>query len=206
MSALPLEPCPTVDLIFPINGRFLPRDHAQALKDALCQAWPWLEAEPLAGVQGIKLVPGLEPQAMLSGRAKLLLRLSRERAAELVKGTAMDLQVAGQALHLGVPHVRELVPHTTMYAYHVAAAEADTDETTFMAGVTQALSALGVGGERVCGKRQQLALASGRVTTFSLMLHGLAPAPSLHLQQHGIGPHRLLGCGIFIPQKSAAAV
>ncbi|MDP1530012.1 type I-MYXAN CRISPR-associated protein Cas6/Cmx6 [Rhodoferax sp.] len=204
MSALALEPCPTVDLIFPISGRFLPRDHAQALKDALCRAWPWLEVEPLAGVQCIKLVPGLEPQAMLSGRAKLLLRLSRERATELINATAIDLEVADQALHLGVPHVRELVPHTTLYAFHVAAT--DADEVAFMASVTQALSGLGVGGERVCGKRQQLTLASGVVPTFSLMLHGLAPEPSLHLQRHGIGPHRLLGCGIFIPHKSAAAV
>jgi CRISPR-associated protein Cas6 len=196
--------CPTVDLIFPISGRFLPRDHAQALKNALCRAWPWLEAEPLAGVQGIKLVPGLEVQAMLSGRAKLLLRLSRARASELLNGPAVDLEVAGQALHLDVPHVRELVPHTTLYAYHVAAA--DADEVAFMATIARELAGLGVGGERVCGKRQQLALASGAVTTFSLMLHGLAPEPSLHLQQHGIGPHRLLGCGIFIPHKSAAAV
>lgn len=198
------EPCPTVDLIFPINGRFLPRDHAQALKDALCRAWPWLEAEPLAGVQGIKLVPGLEAQAMLSGRAKLLLRLSRPRATELLSSPAIDLEVAGQALHLDVPHVRELVPHTTLYAYHVAAA--DPDEVAFMTAVTRELAALGVGGERVCGKRQRLTLASGAVTTFSLMLHALAPEPSLHLQQHGLGPHRLLGCGIFIPHKSAAAV
>ncbi|MDO9142804.1 type I-MYXAN CRISPR-associated protein Cas6/Cmx6, partial [Rhodoferax sp.] len=94
--------------------------------------------------------------------------------------------------------------HTTLYAFHVAAT--DADEVAFMASVTQALSGLGVGGERVCGKRQQLTLASGVVPTFSLMLHGLAPEPSLHLQRHGIGPHRLLGCGIFIPHKSAAAV
>lgn len=204
MTPTATEPCPTVDLIFPLSGRFLPRDHAQALRDALCSAWPWLEAEPLAGVQGIKLVPGLETQAMLSGRAKLLLRLSRARATELLNGTAIDLEVAGQALRLDVPHVRELVPHTTLYAYHVAAA--DAIEVAFMADVARELAELGVGGERVCGKRQQLALASGVVTTFSLMLHGLAPEPSLHLQQHGIGPHRLLGCGIFIPHKSAAAV
>ena len=198
------EPCPTVDLIFPVSGRFLPRDHALALKEALCRAWPWLEAEPLAGVQNIKLVPGLDAQAMLSGRAKLLLRLSRERATELLSGPPADLEVAGQALRLDVPHVSELVPHTTLYAYHVAAA--DSDEEAFMATVSRELTELGVGGERVCGKRQRLTLASGPVTTFSLMLHGLAPEPSRHLQQHGIGPHRLLGCGIFIPHKSAAAV
>jgi len=204
MTTADTGPCPTVDLIFPLSGRFLPRDHAQALKDALCRAWPWLEAEPLAGVQNIKLVPGLDNQAMLSGRAKLLLRLSRARATELLDGAAIDLEVAGQALHLEVPHVRELVPHTTLYAYHVAAT--DADEVAFMATVSRELAELGVGGERVCGKRQRLTLASGTVPTFSLMLHALAPEPSLHLQQHGLGPHRLLGCGIFIPHKSAAAV
>lgn len=198
------EDCPTVDLLFPISGQFLPRDHAQALKDALCRAWSWLEAEPLAGIQGIKLVPGLDAQAMLSRRAKLLLRLSRQRATELLSGPGLELDVAGHALRVDVPHVRELVPHTTLYAYHVAAA--DAIEEAFMADVARELGGLGVGGERVCGKRQQLTLASGVVTTFSLMLHGLAPEPSLHLQQHGIGPHRLLGCGIFIPHKSAAAV
>ncbi|WP_296492676.1 type I-MYXAN CRISPR-associated protein Cas6/Cmx6 [Rhodoferax sp.] len=204
MSPAATEPCPTVDLIFPVRGRFLPRDHALALKGALCRVWPWLEAEPLAGVQNIKLVPGLDAQAMLSGRTKLLLRLSRERATGLLSSPAIDLEVAGQALHLDAPHVRELVPHTTLYAYHVAAA--DADEVTFMAMVSRELTALGVGGERVCGKRQRLTFDSGAATTFSLMLHGLAPEPSLHLQQHGIGPHRLLGCGIFIPHKSAAAV
>lgn len=204
MTAAAPAPCPTVDLIFPVSGQFLPRDHAQALKDALCKAWPWLDAEPLAGVQSIKLVPGTEPQAMLSRRTKLLLRLSRPRASELLSGPAIDLKVAGQTLHLDVPHVRELVPHTTLYAYHVAAT--DADEVTFMASISRELSDLGIGGERVCGKRQCLLLASGVVTTFSLMLHALAPEPSLHLQQHGLGTHRLLGCGIFIPHKSAAAV
>jgi len=196
--------CPTVDLLFPVSGRFLPRDHAQALKNALCSAWPWLEDEPLAGVQSIKLVPGLDSQAMMSRRTKLLLRLSRLRASELLAGPDLDLNVAGQPLHLDAPHVRELVPHTTLYAHHVAAT--DADEVSFMADVARELADLGIGGERVCGKRQRLTLASGAVTTFSLMLHGLAPGPSLHLQQHGIGPHRLLGCGIFIPHKSAAAV
>ncbi|MDD2917542.1 type I-MYXAN CRISPR-associated protein Cas6/Cmx6 [Rhodoferax sp.] len=204
MTTAAPELCSTVDLIFPISGRFLPRDHAQPLRDALCSAWPWLEGEPLAGVQGIKLVPGTEPQAMLSRRTKLLLRLSRPRASELLDGPGLDIDVAGHALHLDAPHVRELVPHTTLYAYHVVAA--DTDEVAFMAAVTRELTDLGIGGERVCGKRQRMTLASGVVTTFSLMLHGLAPEPSLHLQQHGIGPHRLLGCGIFIPHKSAAAV
>ncbi len=198
------SPCATVDLVFPVSGRFLLRDHAQSLKEALCDAWPWLAGEPMAAVHAIKLVTGAEPLAMLSGRAKLMLRLSRQRAQALLSCDPIDLTVAGHALRLASPHVHELVPHTTLYAYRVAAS--DADEVAFMQGIAAELAGLGIAGERVCGKRQQLSLAHGTVTAFSLMLHGLAPAPSLHLQQQGLGPYRLQGCGIFIPHKSAAAV
>ena len=58
----------------------------------------------------------------------------------------------------------------------------------------------------ICGKRQQRDWPAGVVTTFSLMLHGLTASDSLRLQELGLGRHRLLGCGIFVPHKSAAAV
>jgi hypothetical protein len=65
---------------------------------------------------------------------------------------------------------------------------------------------LAIGGERVCGKRHSMVVSGGVLNTFSLMLHALAPEQSLRLQQCGLGPHRLLGCGLFVPHKSAAAV
>ncbi len=58
----------------------------------------------------------------------------------------------------------------------------------------------------MCGKRQQRDSGAGAVVGFSLMLHGLSAADSLTVQRVGIGPHRALGCGLFVPHKSAAAV
>ena len=193
-----------VDLVFPVGGSTLPRDHAQALLDALTVQWPWLKSEAQAGIHAIKLVPGTQPQAMLSHRTRLLLRVPNHRAPELLATSGIELVVAGKPMNLGTPHTRELLPHATLYAYHVAAG--DADEIAFMAKVTRELADLDIGGERVCGKRLQLALAGGVLNTFSLMLHALAPEQSLRVQYLGIGPHRLLGCGIFIPHKSAAAV
>ena len=193
-----------VDVVFPVSGSTLARDHAQALQDALSSQWPWLKSEAQAGIHAIKLMPGTQPQAMLSNRTKLLLRAPTHRAPELLTTSSIELMVAGQPMALGAPHTRELQPHATLYAYHVAADNAD--EVAFMAEVTRELSDMGIGGERVCGKRQQLLIAGGALTTFSLMLHALAPEQSLRVQYLGIGPHRLLGCGIFIPHKSAAAV
>ena len=193
-----------VDVVFPVIGSTLPRDHAQALRSALCHQWPWLESEAQTGIHTIKLVPGTQPQAMLSHRTKLLLRVPTHRTSELLATTGIDLVVAGQPVNLGTPHTRELLPHATLYAYNVAGASAD--EVSFMAEVTRELAELGIGGERVCGKRQQISHASGMLNTFSLMLHALAPEQSVRLQCIGVGQHRLLGCGIFIPHKSAAAV
>lgn len=204
MSDAPTPVATAVDVVFPVTGSTLARDHAQALQDALSGQWPWLQSEAQAGIHAIKLVAGTQPQAMLSNRAKLLLRVPTQRAPELLATSAIELMVAGHPMNLGAPHTRELQPHATLYAYHVAASNAD--EAAFMAEVTEELSDMGIGGERVCGKRQQLLVAGGVLTTFSLMLHALAPEHSLRVQYLGIGPHRLLGCGIFIPHKSAAAV
>ena len=193
-----------VDVVFPLAGRQLPRDHAQGMSDAVCALAPWLAVQASAGIHPVKLVPGLDAQALLSGRGRLVLRVPRTRAATLAELAGVSLDVAGEKLVLGVPHTRELLGHATLYAYSVAAAT--SDELAFMQTVAEELDALGIRGHTVCGKHHRRVLASGRLDCFSLMLHGLGIDQSLLLQDRGLGGHRLLGCGIFVPHKSAAAV
>ncbi len=142
--------------------------------------------------------------ALLPGRGRLVLRVPRTRAAALAQLAGVSLDVAGEELVLGGPHTRELLGHATLYAYSVAAAT--TDELDFMQTVAEELDALGIRGHSVCGKQHHKVLASGRLDCFSLMLHGLGIDQSLLLQERGLGGRRLLGCGIFVPHKSAAAV
>jgi CRISPR-associated protein Cas6 len=193
-----------VDAVFPLAGRTLPRDHAEALQQALCAQWPWLQTDGQAGIHSIRLVSGLDEPALLSRRACLLLRVGARRLEALMARAGIELAVAGHALSLGLPRPRELRPHGTLYACKVAAESAD--EIAFMAAVERELADLNIGGQRVCGRHQQLRLGGRVLNTFSLMLHALAPEQSLRLQCAGIGPYRLLGCGLFVPHKSAAAV
>lgn len=193
-----------VDMVFPLAGHSLPRDHAQALQQALLQALPWLAGEPQAGIHAVKLVSGNENLALLSQRTRLLLRLPRERVATAQALAGRTIEVAGCAVQLGPPHLRELLPHATLYAPAVAAPGAD--EAAFMQAVADELQTLEVRSQTVCGKRNSRQLQGQTLTTFSLMLHALSLADSLRLQEQGLGPHRLLGCGIFVPHKSAAAV
>lgn len=193
-----------VDMVFPLAGQSLPRDHAQPLQQALLQALPWLAEDPQAGIHPVKVVPGNEAQAWLSQRARLLLRLPRQRVDAAAELAGQTLALADGTLRLGVPHLRELLPHATLYAYAVAAPS--DDEADFLLAVDAELAQLQVRSQRVCGKRHSRQLHGRDMTTFSLMLHALSPAHALRIQEHGLGPHRLLGCGIFVPHKSAAAV
>jgi CRISPR-associated protein Cas6 len=98
--------------------------------------------------------------------------------------------------------VRELLPWSTLYA-HVVASD-DDDEAAFLRWVETELAALGVAGRAICGRAQML--EDGALRGFSLMLDGLAASAAARLLDHGVGRHRRLGCGLFVPHRSAAAV
>jgi CRISPR-associated protein Cas6 len=115
------------------------------------------------------------------------------------------LDVGGFVLRLGdVPVLRELLPHATLYSYLVVSG--DDDELAFLAAVEHELDALGVPCRPICGRRQVIEFDGAPLTGFSLMLDGLTTAGSLRVLESGLGRHRRLGCGVFVPHKSAAAV
>jgi CRISPR-associated protein Cas6 len=165
---------------------------------------PWLHGHPTAGIHGIRLVPGSEPVGWLSRRARLLLRVPQSSVPALASLAGCTLGVGDSVLRLGDARPHQLVPHATLYAHFVAAKSAD--EEAFMRQVHDELARLGVQAQSVCGKRQQRQSAAGTLDGFSLMLHQLSPDDSLRLLCVGLGPHRELGCGLFVPHKSAAAV
>lgn len=193
-----------VDVAFLLQGQTLSlaRDHRHALAAALQQVLPWLADTPGAGVHRLNVSAGGGPTALLSQRTRLTLRLPRERAADAARLTGHKLQVAGTTLPLGAAQVRELLPHSTLYAHLVAADSAD--ELAFLHAVQAETDSLGLVCRPICGRHQTA--EAGTLQGFSLMLDGLSAAHALRLLETGIGPQRLLGCGMFVPHKSAAAV
>jgi CRISPR-associated protein Cas6 len=193
-----------VDLVFPLHGRALPRDHRWALAQALAEAMPLLAEDPLAAVHPVRLVHGTGEQALLSARARLMLRMARSGADVAMALAGRTLDVAGCEIRLGTPQRRELLPHATLYAHFVDAGEAD--EAGFLATMGEELARLDVRCQRVCGRAQQLRGPGHALHGYSLMLHGLREAAALRVLERGLGAHRLMGCGVFVPHKSAAAV
>ncbi|HSC00581.1 MAG TPA: type I-MYXAN CRISPR-associated protein Cas6/Cmx6 [Burkholderiaceae bacterium] len=193
-----------VDMTFALAGDTLPRDHGQLLAQALAQRLPWLDDEAVVGVHRVKLVAGAADPALLSRRSRLALRLQRSRVAEVAALAGATLDIGGHRVRLGEAVPRELLLHGTLYAPIVIAPTGD--EMQFLAGVRSELDALGVRARTICGRRGALGHRDVPLVGFSLMLDGLSAGDSLRVQQQGIGPHRRLGCGLFVPHRSATAV
>lgn len=193
-----------VDVLFAIDGTVLPRDHRFLLLGALARWLPWLEADTAVGIHPIKAARDDDGRLLLPRRAKLVMRLPESRVAAAAALTGRELDVGGWPLRVGAASVRALVPHGTLYAYFVTA-ETD-DEQVFLQQAGARLAELGTPCKLVCGKRQVFAAGPRQVAGYSLMLHDLSREHSLRLQQVGLGGDRGLGCGIFVPHRSAAAV
>ena len=193
-----------IDVVFALHGHAIARDHACALRAALLGVWPWLGTDAVAAIHPIKLVPGNEALGLLSGRSRLLLRVQAERGETLAGAGDVQFDLLGQTLRLGPAQPRALRPHSAMYAYRVAAP--GPDEAAFMDRIDRDMTDLGISAARVCGKHQLLNLQGQPLDAFSLLLHEMTPRDALILHQVGLGEHGLLGCGVFVPHKSAAAV
>lgn len=204
-----------VDVLFSLQCRSLPVDHAQPLAQALLGAAPWLRTEPCCGIHQIHVAgsqngwqrPDTDQPLILSRRTKLRIRVPKTRVAELRAALEQrDFDIAGNRLHLETGKESPLSRETTIISRHVCCPEGDS-ESDFLAWSASALAELEITIRKaLCGKAVKLRTASGWLPTRSLMLADLDREESLRLQQHGLGPHRELGCGLFIPHKGIDAV
>ena len=58
----------------------------------------------------------------------------------------------------------------------------------------------------LCGLSHTIRRPQGNLQARSVLLADLDIEQAMDLQQHGLGDQFLLGCGIFLPHKSLAAV
>jgi CRISPR-associated protein Cas6 len=205
-----------VDVLFALQCREIPVDHCHALSTALLDAAPWLD-EPGCGIHSIHVAGsqngwerpshGVDQALLLSRRTKLSIRVPRERVEQLraaLEGKTFD--VGGAALGVGSGKPKALSQAATLFARYVAG-PAELDEEGFLRWAAEALTALDIRMRKaLCGKATALATPAGPLITRSLMLANLSADESVRLQERGLGPHRVMGCGLFIPHKGIDAV
>ena len=194
----------TVDMVFSLRGGRIPRDHGFALWRELRTCLPWLDAEAHAGIHAIRGAPANDDMLLLAQRVTLVLRLPETRVADAQSLTGRQLNLDGCVVQIGGARQRPLLAFTTLYS-HLVCTGSD-DEPDFLGDVAAQLAQMNVACKLICGKRRALSGEQTEIRGYSLMVHDLKLEHSTLLQEIGLGSNRKLGCGIFVPHKSIAAV
>lgn len=208
-------PDDVVDVAFSIECRALPVDHASALSAAIREVLPWFTDEEGAGLH---LIHGgdsgngwVRPSEAgdllyLSRRTRLVLRLPKHHVDNAQSLTGHTLNIAGHTMTVGSSKVVKLSLTPTLYARYVVTTQ-DESEERFIADSVAALRGLGVQFKKVmAGMQHSFVTPEGPMYARSLMVADLSYQDAILLQERGIGPHRVLGCGLFIPHKSIKKV
>ena len=201
------------DAVFNIHAKILPIDHAYALSQALLQELPWLE-DVNAGVHDISVADGNGwEQDHESGyyypskRSKLSIRIPKDRLDDIQT-------LVGKTLDLGdyqIKIVKFLKPKLMsdmqiVFAKNVACQEGASEDEFLQTSFNQ-LQALGIQPKKMmAGLERKITTPSQTIHTRSLMVADLRKTESVTLQEKGIGDYRLLGCGLFVPQKGIDSV
>ena len=203
-----------VDLSYKIDCKQIPTCHAWELSQALYQVLPWLKDEREVGIHqihGATSGNGWERPAdgeliQLSRRTRMNLRVPTSRVGDANELVGKTLDIAGHLVAVGQMTTKQIHPFSTVFARYIAA-EAGMTEEAFLQMVVDDLKARNIEVRKLlCGIGHEFEANGEKIKTRSLMIADLDKATSVALQEVGIGPHRHLGCGIFMPHKGIKAV
>ena len=145
----------------------------------------------------------------LSRRSRMTLRVPKHRIDDAHALTGNTLDIGGHRLEVGAARIKLFTTLPTQFARYVAVPEgiAHDDEDAFMEYGVDQLRKLGIQVRKLlCGRTHSIQHADGELFTRSMMLADLEVEEAVTLQQQGIGEHKKIGCGLFIPHKGIKAV
>ena len=199
-----------VDVVFSIRCRCLPVDHAYALSQAIQEHLPWFGEEQAAALHTIHVAESAngwirpnEEGAVLypSRRTKMRLRVPAHRVDDTKALEGKRLTIGEFEIEVNAADVRLLSTHTTIFSRYIVT-DGYADEDAVMKVLVEQLKEMGVNPKKMlCGVEQEITTPDGVIKTRSLMIANLKVEESVRLQQRGLGDHRWLGCGVFIPHK-----
>ena len=202
------------DVSYKIDCKQIPTCHAWELSQALYQALPWIKDEPEVGVNQIHGAtsgngwerPPDGELIHLSKRTRMQLRVPSDRIDDASQLVGKVLDVAGHEVCIGKMTAKPIDPFSTLFSRYIVASE-KLSEDEFLQWVIDELRLRGLQPRKLlCGIGHEFEANGERIITRSLMIADLDKSTSVALQEAGLGPHRHMGCGIFVPHKGIKAV
>ena len=203
-----------VDLSYKIDCKQIPTCHAWELSQALYQALPWIKGESEVGVHQIHGAtsgngwerPPDGELIHLSKRTRMHLRVPSKRVDDAKELVGQTLDVSGHSVLVGKMTTKLIDPFSTIFARYIVL-QKDMDEDAFLQWVADEMNSRGIQARKLlCGMGHEFEANGEIIETRSLMIADLDKLSSVQLQEVGIGLHRHMGCGIFVPHKGIKAV
>ncbi len=205
-----------VDLLFKLDCKMLPVEHAYTLSQAIKSVLNWIETEELAGIHQIHVAESgngwmrpedpLNEVLHLSRRTRLSLRVPKQRIEDAKQLTGQTLDIEGFSLTIGEASIKPLSDLSPLFSRYVIC-DIELSEEQFLNSVAEQLQSMDIPVKKMmAGKQHIIKTPDTNFYTRSLMVAELDKVHSVRLQQCGIGPGRHLGCGIFLPQKGIKPV
>ena len=203
-----------VDLSYKIDCKQIPTCHAWELSQALYQALPWIKGESEVAVHQIHGAtsgngwerPPDGELIHLSKRTRMHLRVPSKRVDDAKELVGQALDVSGHSVLVGKMTTKLIDPFSTIFARYIVL-QKDMDEDAFLQWVADEMNSRGIQARKLlCGMGHEFEANGEIIETRSLMIADLDKLSSVQLQEVGIGLHRHMGCGIFVPHKGIKAV
>jgi CRISPR-associated protein Cas6 len=203
----------TIDLVFPVGGERVPVPHGYPLYAGLSRVLPALHDRSvdfgLGAITGQYVGRGV---LRLHPRGSILrLRLGAADIPRALPLAGKVVDVAGDRVRLGAPHVEALNPAPDLVSHFVTIKNAEEPEA-FRAAVRAKLDEIHVGGtvtlpEVPAGphagkaRRQVLRVKGAAIVGFAVKVSGLSPEESVRLQSATHFGRRRMGAAFFVPAE-----
>ena len=205
-----------VDIVYQVKEcKCLPIEHAHDLYQGLREVLPWIEEDERVGIHpiygaetgnGWQRPDNPDELMYLSRRQKMTLRIPKDKLEEAQALTGQLINVGEHCLTVGESTIKLLSDMPVVQAKNVVA-DKGMDENAFLSQMAQDLKQMGINVKKMmCSIEREIRTPGGPIHTRGLMLADLVPEDSIKLQEMGLGEHRKLGCGLFLPQKGIKAV
>ena len=215
-----------LDLVFPVNGQAIPREHAYFLYSAISHLIdkpgqpPILHESKELGIFSIRGTPGGKGELLLNDHSALRLRITTDKLPKLLPLAGKALDLAGHRLRVGVPRVKALVPASALASPLVLIKLArppgqhdkppEITPETFLTSARKKLDELQIHAEACLQtnntgphkdqpRRRILQVKNSNHVGYAMLVQGLSAEESIRLQENGLGGRRLMGCGLFLP-------
>lgn len=206
-----------VDLIFSLTGKGIPHDHGYALYGAVARVVPTVHGAKDIGIFPIRGTAGGDRTLALSNHPALRIRLPADKIPALLPLAGKTLELDGHRIRVGVPQVAALVPAPVLACPLVLIKLAKVDEgkitpEAFLAAARKKLTEMNIEAEADIQitrtgaragepRRRVIRVKEQTHVGFAMVVQALTAEESIRLQEDGLGGRRLMGCGLFLPER-----